>query len=37
MNPGAAGFSGTAGVIEIEDGTICSCRIVGRAELEDME
>ena len=37
MNPGAGGYCGTAGVIEIEDGNIRSCRIVGRAELEDME
>ena len=37
MNPGAGGYCGTAGVIEIEDGNIRSCRIVGRTELEEME
>ena len=29
MNPGSSGyFGGTAGIIEIEDGRICSCRIL---------
>ena len=37
MNPGAGGYCGTAGVIEIEDGNVRSCRIVGRTELEEME
>jgi putative phosphoesterase len=37
MNPGSAGFySGSAGLIEVENKKIVSCRIIGPADLEDM-
>lgn len=35
MNPGASGFGGgSAGVLEIEQGKITACRIIGQADLE---
>ena len=37
MNPGSAGFhSGSAGIIETENGKIVNCRIITAADLEDM-
>ena len=37
MNPGSAGFySGSAGLIEIENGKIRECRLISAADLEDM-
>ena len=37
MNPGSAGFySGSAGLIEVENKKIVSCRIIGPADLEDL-
>ena len=36
MNPGAAGYSGSsAGLIEIQNKKIISCRLIGRRELEE--
>ena len=37
MNPGAASFSGTAGLIEIHDKKITACRILDRWTLEEMK
>ena len=35
LNPGSAGFFGkSAGILELENGTICSCRLVRQADLE---
>lgn len=37
LNPGASGYNGgTAGLIEVEDKKITSCRIVRRSDLEEM-
>ena len=37
LNPGAAGsYGGSAGLIEVEDKKIKSCRIIGQRELEEM-
>lgn len=37
LNPGAAGFwGGSAGLIEVGDGKITACRIIGQAALETM-
>lgn len=37
LNPGSAGsYGGSAGMIEIENGKITDCRIIGQAELEEM-
>ncbi len=36
LNPGSAGFySGSAGVIEVENGKIVNCRLIGPADLEE--
>ena len=35
MNPGASGSAGSAGILEIENGTIQSCRLIRRADLEE--
>lgn len=37
LNPGAAGYSGSTGLIEIQDNKITSCRIIGRWDLEEMK
>lgn len=37
MNPGAAGFAGSAGVIEVANGVVEACRLVDFRELEDAE
>ena len=37
MNPGSAGsYSGSAGIIEVQDGKILNCRIITAADLEEM-
>lgn len=37
MNPGSAGYySGSAGIIEVQDGKILNCRIITADELEEM-
>lgn len=37
LNPGSCGaYSGSAGVIEIENGAITACRIITQADLEEM-
>lgn len=37
MNPGSAGFySGSAGLIEVEQGKILTCRLIGPEDLEEM-
>ena len=37
LNPGSAGsYSGSAGIMEIQDGKIISCRIITAADLEEM-
>ena len=37
LNPGSAGsYSGSAGIMEIEDGKIINCRIITAADLEEM-
>lgn len=36
MNPGAAGNSGSAGIIEIQDKKITTCRIIDRWDLEGL-
>ena len=37
LNPGSAGsYSGSAGIMEIQDGKIINCRIITAADLEDM-
>ena len=35
MNPGAAGFAGSAGLIEIENGAVIASRLLGLADLEE--
>ena len=35
MNPGAAGFAGSAGLIEIENGTVAASRLLGLKDLEE--
>ena len=35
MNPGSAGYGGTAGWLELENGVIKDCRILTGADLED--
>ena len=35
MNPGAAGFGGSAGLIELGNGTITASRLLGLVDLED--
>lgn len=37
LNPGAASFSGSAGLIEIQDSKITACRILDRWILEEMK
>ena len=34
MNPGAAGFAGSAGLIEIENGAVIASRLLGLKDLE---
>ena len=37
MNPGSAGYySGSAGMMEVQDGKILNCRIITAADLEEM-
>lgn len=36
MNPGSAGFGGTAGLILIRDGK-AECRIINQKDLEEMQ
>jgi putative phosphoesterase len=37
LNPGSAGsYSGSAGIMEIQDGKIINCRIITAADLEEM-
>ena len=37
MNPGSAGsYGGSAGIIQVENGKITNCRIIGQRELEEM-
>ena len=37
MNPGSAGsYGGSAGLIEVQNGKILNCRIIGQAELEEI-
>ena len=37
MNPGSAGYySGSAGIMEVQDGKILNCRIITAADLEEM-
>lgn len=37
LNPGSAGsYSGSAGIIEVQDGKILNCRIITAADLEEM-
>ena len=35
MNPGSAGYGGTAGWLELENGVIKDCRILTGADLEE--
>lgn len=35
MNPGAAGFAGSAGLIEIKNGTVVASRLLGLKDLEE--
>lgn len=37
LNPGAASFGGSAGLMEIHDNKITACRIVDRWDLEEMK
>ena len=38
LNPGSGGYGGgSAGLIEVENGTIKTCRILRQADLEDMQ
>ena len=38
LNPGSCGYGGgSAGLIEVENGTIKTCRILRQADLEDMQ
>ena len=37
LNPGSCGMGGTAGLMEVENGSILSCRILGRKELEQWQ
>ena len=38
LNPGSAGsYGGGAGIIEVEQGNIISCYLIGQRELEEME
>ena len=37
LNPGSAGsYSGSAGIMEVQDGNILNCRIITAADLEEM-
>lgn len=37
LNPGSCGMGGSVGLMEIENGKILSCRILGRKELEQWQ
>lgn len=37
LNPGSCGGSGSAGIMEIEDGKICACYLIRQADLEGLK